>query len=303
MTTTTVPGRPVRLGWQRLVFSTAVLFTFALVALNGLLLVRSEWFSGILNQSVVASAAAHFKALDHRVHDVTFGLLYGTGVVGLLTQLRSPKTNVAGLLTALVPWAALGLIFPLTNYWTPFGTDFQLYATAVYGGFTLSAVLLHPSGRDLLRSFERLQADRTMLALVGVAAVPLLAFTAVNIGNQREIASGDIHWQLGHYGFMAALGLTILAVALVASLRPVGWQVSAWVAGLLPAVLGLLSLVYREQASSLAPAWALAAIVWGAAFIAVAARSRAGGGAPVQLRREPIREDLTAATRFEPEAQ
>ncbi len=225
-------------------FSTSVLFTLALVALNGLLLGRSEWFSRILNESAVSAAASHFKSLDHR-HT----------------------------------WAALGLIFPLANYWAPFATDFQLYATAVYGGFTLSAVLLHPSGRQLLRSFERSQADRTMLVLVGVAAVPLLAFTAVNIGNQREIASGDVHWPLGHYGFM------------VASLRPVGWRVSAWVASLLPAVLGLLSLVYREQASSLAAGWGLAAIVWGAAFIAAAARSRAGGGAPVQLRREPIRED------------
>ncbi|MGH9157314.1 MAG: hypothetical protein ACRD1K_16085, partial [Acidimicrobiales bacterium] len=281
-TVTTVPGRPVRLGWQRVLFLSAVLSAFALIGLNGLLLVQSGWFSGILNQNVVSGAASHFKALDHRIHDITFGLLYGTGAVGLLTQLRSPRANVGGLFTALIPWAALGLIFPLTNYWEPFGTDFQLYATAVYGGFTLSAVLLHPAGRDLLRSFERAAVNRAMLGMMGAAAVPLLVFTAANVSRQREVASGDIHWQLGHYGFMAALGLTILAVGVVASLRPAGWRVSAWVAGPLPAVLGFLSLAYRDQKSSLGVGWALLSIAWDVAFVAVAERSKAGEDHPVR---------------------
>ncbi len=85
-----------------------------------------------------------------------------------------------------------------------------------------------------------------------------------------KLASGDVHWQLGHYGFMAALGLTILAVGVVASLRPAGWRISAWVAGLLPAGLGFLSLAYRDQESSLGVGWALLSIIWGMAFIAVA---------------------------------
>ncbi len=276
MTTTTVPARPRRFDWQRLVFLLTVVMALTLLGLNGLLLLQSDWFSGIFNQNLVAGAASHFKTLNHRIHDVSFGLLYGTGAVGLLTQLRSPRANVTGMFTAMVPWAALGLVYPLTKYWVPFGTTFQLSVTAIFGGLTLSAVLLHPAGRDLRRSFQLSQMNPVMVGLLVVAALPLFVFTTTNISLQREIATGDIHWQLGHFGFMAALSLTIIAVGAVACLQPLGWRISAWVAGLLPAMLGALSLVYRDQSSSLGAGWSLAAIVWGGAFVASAERVRTG---------------------------
>lgn len=257
-------------GWQRVVFSVAVSASLALLGLNGLLVVRASLFDGILNSGAVAGAASHFGSLDHRIHDVTFGLLYGPGIVGLAVQLRSPRRNVAAQVMALVPWAALGLVFLLTNYWLPFGTKFQMYATAAYGGLTLSALLLHPAGRNLLGALRPSRACRPMLSLVAGAAVPLLGFAAVNVGVQRQVARGDIHWQVGHYGFMAAIGITIVAVGVLSSLRPTGWRLSAWVAGGLAGLLGVLSLVYPESVSSFSPPWALAAIAWGAGFVAVA---------------------------------
>ena len=45
------------------------------------------------------------------------------------------------------------------------------------------------------------------------------------------------------------------------------WQ---WVAGLLPALLGFVSLLNPGASSSLDLGWALAAIAWGAGFVAVA---------------------------------
>jgi hypothetical protein len=69
-----------------------------------------------------------------------------------------------------------------------------------------------------------------MLALVIVAAVPLLAFAATSIGLQRTV--GDDHAAMGHYGYMAAFSFTVIGVGLLASLRPVGWWLAAWVAGL-----------------------------------------------------------------------
>ncbi len=256
-------------GGQRAVFVVAVLASLALLGLNGLLVVRPSLFDGILNPNVVAGAASHFGSLDHRVHDVTFGLLYGPGIVGLAAQLRSPRRSVAAQVMALAPWAALGVVFLLTNYWLPFGTKFQMYATAVYGGLTLSALLLHPAGRDLLAALRPSRACRPMLLMVAVAAAPLLGFAAVNVAVQRQVARGDIHWQVGHYGFMAAIGITIVAVGVLAGLRPPGWRLSAWTAGGLAALLGALSLVYPESVSSLSPAWSLAAIAWGAGFVAV----------------------------------
>jgi len=81
----------------------------------------------------------------------------------------------------------------------------------------------------------------------------------------------------GHYGFMAAFSITIIGVGSLASLRPDGWRLTAWVAGLLPALLGLVSLFY-PVASSLSLPWALAVIAWGTGFVATAERSRHAEG-------------------------
>jgi len=66
-------------------------------------------------------------------------------------------------------------------------------------------------------------------------------------------------------------------VGLLASLRPDGWRLTAWVAGLLPALLGSVSLIYPVT-SSLSLPWALAAVAWGAGFVVMAERSRHAEG-------------------------
>jgi hypothetical protein len=134
---------------------------------------------------------------------------------------------------------------------------------------TVIVALLHPTGRKFPHSFSRHRVNRTMLALVATAAVPLLAFASTNLRLQRTVS--DLHGLMGHYGFMAALSFTVIAVGLLASLRPAGWRLSACTAGLLPALLGVASLLYPDAASSVTTAWALAAMAWGSVFVAVAA--------------------------------
>lgn len=80
----------------------------------------------------------------------------------------------------------------------------------------------------------------------------------------------DEHFVQGHYGFMAAFAFTVIGVGLLASVRPDGWRLTAWAAGLLSALLGVTSLVYPDASSSLDVAWALATIAWGAVFVAAA---------------------------------
>jgi hypothetical protein len=107
-----------------------------------------------------------------------------------------------------------------------------------------------------------------MLALIGIASVPLLVFAATNIGLQGTFP--DDHAATGHYGFMAAFSFTVIGAGLLASLRPDGWRLTAWVTGLLPALLGLTSLVYPDVSSSLGLVWALAAVAWGVVFVTAA---------------------------------
>jgi peptidoglycan/LPS O-acetylase OafA/YrhL len=133
---------------------------------------------------------------------------------------------------------------------------------------TVITASLHPARREFLRSFSLTRVNRIMLALVTVAAVPLIVLASTNVGLQAT--AGDDHAAMRHYGFMAAFGFGVVGVGLLASLRPDGWWIPAWVAGLLPSFLGLASLVYPAASSSLDVVWSLAAIAWGVVFVAAA---------------------------------
>jgi hypothetical protein len=100
----------------------------------------------------------------------------------------------------------------------------------------------------------------------------LLAFAVRNIELQQTVTTD--HAVLGHYGFMAAFSVTVIGTGLVATLRPVGSRLTAWVVGFLPALLGLTSLVYPNNDSSLSRFWAVAAIAWGIGFVAVSENTR-----------------------------
>jgi hypothetical protein len=246
-------------------FAVVVLVTLALVGFIGVVLVQPDLIAGLLGQETAGHISGHFRDPHHRVHDLTFGFVFATAVVGMLAQLRRPSQNVAGQLMALIPWVGLGLDFALTE-------SFTFAAAPILAAFTLLAAILHPTGRDFFRSFSVSRVNWVLLALVFIAAVPLLAFASTNIELQRTVT--DEHAALGHYGFMAAFSFTVIGAGLLASLRPDGWRLTAWVGGLLPALLGLASVVYPDIASSLGLVWSLAAIAWGVGFVAAAELTR-----------------------------
>jgi hypothetical protein len=256
------------------IFAVFVLLTLGWTGVIGLmvfLMILQPGFMGM----------AHGTDPSHRVHDLTYGFLFGVAVVGLLAQLRRPSKNIAGMVMALVPWVGLLLAAVLS-------TDAGVIRSAERMSVALLTVivaLLHPSGRAFFRSFGISRVNWVMLALVIIAAVPLLAFAFTNIGLQRTVA--DAHAAMGHYGFMAAFSFTVIGVGLLASLRPEGWRLTAWVAGLLPALLGLTSLVFPNVSSSLGPLWALAAIAWGVVFATAAERTR-GAEHPTLLGSEGV---------------
>jgi hypothetical protein len=248
------------------VFALAVLVILGVVGFVGVVLVQPEVIAGLFGQETTGHIGGHFRSPHHRIHDLTFGFLFGTAVVGVLVQLRKPSENVAGQLMALIPWVGLTLGSFLTDTWT--------FAPApILGALTLIATIFHPTGRDFFRSFSVSRVNRVMLTLVIIAAVPLLAFASTNIGLQRTVTND--HAALGHYGFMAAFSFIAIGVGLLASLRPDGWRLTAWVAGLLPGLLGLASVVYPDVESSLSLVWALAAIASGIGFVAAAELTQA----------------------------
>lgn len=212
---------------------------------------------------------AHFTTESHRIHDVTFSLLNGTVVIGMLVQLRAPVRNVLGQVMALVPFGTLLLATALTNAWVLSPPWLALGVTTVF------ATMFHPAG-DPLRWFRGARLERGMTMLVAAAAVPLLAFAWTNLGLQR--AGPTDHAVQGHYGFMMAFSFTVIALGLIAASRAGGWRIAGWAAGALPIALGVVSVMYPAADSRLEPAWVAATIAWGAMFIVAAERA---GRAPV----------------------
>jgi hypothetical protein len=247
-------------------FALALLITLAAAGFNGLMVGLMAVRLDFLLPGPFAEMT-HFTELHHRVHDLTFGFLFVPAIVGILAQLRRPSKNVAGMLMALIPSVGLLLTLLLTFVVTNNTNVLQPPWITVMMAALLAA-LLHPAERAFFRSFRVSRVNWVMLALVAIAAVPLLAFAASNIRLQGTIA--DEHAAAGHYGFMAAFAFTVIGVGLLASLRPDGWRLTAWVAGLLPIFLGVTSLMYPDASSSLGLVWAVAAIAWGMMFVAAA---------------------------------
>jgi hypothetical protein len=219
---------------------------------------------GLITFDIINLGMSHFGDPSHRTHDVAYGLLFTTGVVGLLAQLL-PGRNGAAMLMAIIPGAALALAAVLSN---DIGTVLNGNPLRYVAAIAAVAALLFPAMRTLVRSFAIARINWWLLALVAVAAGPLFGYASSNISRQRTVE--DMHAVMGHYGFVAALSFAIVAVGVLASARPDGWRLTAWVAGAVPMLLGITSLIDPEITSSLELPWALAAIAWGAAFLATA---------------------------------
>lgn len=247
-------------------FVLALLITLAAAAFNGVMVGLMVLRLQFLLPGPFAQMN-HFTEPLHRVHDLTFGFLFLPAVVGILAQFRRPLRNVGCQLMALIPSLGLLLTLLLTSVLMDNTNVLQPpWVTVMAAAFF--ATILHPAGRDFFHSFRVARVNWTMLGLVILAAVPLLVFASTNIGLQGTVA--DDHAAAGHYGFMAAFSFTVIGVGLLASLRPDGWRLTAWVAGLLPGLLGLTSFLYPNATSSLGVVWALAAVAWGAVFVVVA---------------------------------
>lgn len=243
---------------QRRVFLVVVLLSLGLAAFFGVIVAQPALIGGLAGDPSGGHIGEHFREPHHRIHDLAFGLLLGTTTIGMLVQVRAPARNVAGQLMAATPTIALLL--------ATLATDRRVLSIpwVAVGAPTIVATLLHA---DLFRS-GRPRLSRPMIALVAVAAVPLLALALSNIGLQRS-APGD-HAALGHYGYLAAFALTIVGIGVVSSLRLAGWRLSVWIAGLLAVALGVASLALPDVEGALGTVWAVSAMAWGAGYIAVA---------------------------------
>lgn len=276
----------------RRVFSVAILaYLGFLLFINIMMFLPDNWMSAMGHFSFVSTGDTH-----DLIHEIIFALIVGTVAVGLLTQLWRPKENFTGQLVALIAWVVMILIAAITNNWVPQ----PLFI--IFGGLTILATIFHPAGRGLFSWFTGVRANKTLFVLVMIAAIPLLLLSFTNIGLQIEGGGGaslfdhnppafhggvqteplnemedmtmndeadddEKHIALGHYRNLGAISLIIILLGILASYRPRGWRLTAWIAGFLPMILGLLSVILPDAESSLSIVWSLLSIIWGIVFI------------------------------------
>lgn len=242
-------------GVRRLAFFLLVLAGIVIpIAIFGPFLVFPLW--GWFDPAMTAN--------PHFLHELGFIGAVLVGIVGLATQLYKPAKRVAGLQqTLLVFGAFLVTMVGLTVAGdTAILTDMTFFA--IIFGPAVIAALLHPAGRDLLRTRTAGQFTPILAGLVVVAAIPLAGYV---VGQYGLHWSGDDHAQMNHYAGMIVYSGVIVALGLLASLKPAGWRIPMYSAAGLTVILGVASVLYPEMASSGDTMWGAAAILWAAAFV------------------------------------
>lgn len=107
-----------------------------------------------------------------------------------------------------------------------------------------------------------------MLAMVALAVVPLVIYALGQAELQRTDDSSE-HAAFFHWVETSFYAIAILLLGLLAALRPGGFPMAGWMAGLALAILGGASLLLGQHASAIEAPWSWAALLGGFAFVAV----------------------------------
>lgn len=201
----------------------------------------------------------------HRLHVMGIATVVSVFLLGLFAQAYQPKQRVASM------WGAFLVILTVTagTVWYGVGRPEEVIPFFVLTGIALVA---HPAGRKLLR--RGVSYSPVLLALVAVAAVPLLAFAVTQLSLSVNVA--DSHAQMGHYVMLAGLAVAPLAYGIFAAFGFEGWRLASWLAALPMAYYGLMSVSFTAQSGSTGIMWGSLAILWAVAFVVAAEYSRVG---------------------------
>lgn len=213
-------------------------------------------------QFAVLAWTPDYGFFTHRVHHVMIGGLLVLLTTSVAVQLYRPVERVGAYLFAALAVGSLAIVSVVVD---------GLGALAELAIFIVPLVVLgvlHPG----LRSFRptRETIDGRLLAVAAVAAVPLVAFAALQTNLQLTLSND--HVAFTHYVFMAAGAVTIGVGALVASTRPTGVRFLVYSAAVLVALVGVASMLYPEpvQGVNFGVIGGGLAVLWAVCLVAVA---------------------------------
>lgn len=220
----------------------------------------------------------------HAVHNaVVASLLIVLSAPPAVAVARAPDRSIGWLVIlaalAIASLATMALSLTLDPFTLPFAV-----LVGVLWALVPSRAGAVPAGRPSL----------IMLAMVALAAVPLAIYALGQAELQRTDDSSE-HAAFFHWVETSFYSLAVLLIGLLAALRPAGFRLATWMAGVALAVLGGASVVLGGRASALPEPWGWAAVLGGLAFLAVGSW---------EARRQPLRrsasnyEDVTVAGRL-----
>ena len=209
----------------------------------------------------------------HLFHDVAFFGLIWAGLIGMITQLSKPTRRVAGLQQTLIVLVTFLVSIALIGSTVDASIFGQLPFMAIIFGPAVVAALLHPAGRNLLRTRTAGTFNPVLAGLAVVATIPLAVYMVEQFALQ---GSGDMHAAVHHYGGMFVYSGVLAALGLLASLKPAGWRVPLFTSSGMALVLGTASVVLPGLASSAGTMWGGAAIAWAVLFAVVGMMSARG---------------------------
>lgn len=199
----------------------------------------------------------------HHVQDLAWGALEGILLlVGLLAALGRPVRRPAVLAQVLAVIAALLVTMALTAQLDAF--------TLVLTALVVTGVALSPARPLLTASKPRVDVPTAVLA--AAAAVALVPYAIVQAAEQRRDA--DVHAELIGYTGATAWALGTVTVLAVASLWLPGRRLVALSAAAAAAVVGLASVIWPDDASSLGAAGGAACLALAMSITALSFRRR-----------------------------
>jgi hypothetical protein len=206
----------------------------------------------------------------HEMHWFTISAFTWMIVASILINLRRPASQVGAAWTyGLGTVLAFGLVLAIADLPPEIA---PVLAAAIV--IAVLAFFAHPSSlRAKVTPVER--PSPALFTFVAVAAVPLVVYGVGQLRIHMGSGAGDEHFEFGHWVVMGVVALVTPALGVVAASKVSGWRFPLWASGLMIVALGIGSLGITAV-SQLRTPWAVPAIIWGAAFIAVGEREARG---------------------------
>lgn len=145
----------------------------------------------------------------------------------------------------------------------------------ITSGLAVFALVVHPACRSLARADVVAAVDRRVAGLFALGAGPLLGYAGLEVA--KQLGPVDDHVLFVHYGAMAIAAILVVVTGTVGLVRRRDWRVATWTAGTTAAFLGVVSVVYPENPSSVGAIGGLVVVGWALAFVVSVERTRRGG--------------------------